>query len=116
MLKKTIAASGILAAAATGAILASQPASAQIPAWGGGGCCSSHSGFFHGSHTRNHNWSGNENEGLNHIRLRIHNRNNNIAVARTHQKEDEVNEQKLKDYYGGGSANGNIGAPGTPGV
>ena len=95
MLKKTIAASGILAAAATGAIIAGQPASAQAPAWGGGCCSNSHSSFF--QNHRNRNWSGNENENANHIRLRIHNRNNNIAVARTQNKEDELNQQKVKD-------------------
>jgi hypothetical protein len=91
VLKKTCVASGMLIATAAGAILTSVPALAGVPAWGGGGgCCSSgsHSRFGHFSHNRS--WNGSENEGLNHIRLRIHNRNNNIAVARTgHNKNDD---------------------------
>jgi hypothetical protein len=82
VLKKTCVASGMLIATAAGAILTSLPAFAGVPAWGGGGCCSgSSSRFGHFSHNRS--WNGNENEGLNHIRLHLRNRNNNIAVART---------------------------------
>jgi hypothetical protein len=87
MLTRISVATGVLLSAAAGALISSMPASAQVPTWGGGGCCSSsHSRFF--EHHRNQNWSGNENEGLNRIRLRIHNRNNNIAVARVPQERD----------------------------
>jgi hypothetical protein len=85
VLKKTCVASGMLIGTAAGAILTSLPAFAAAPAWGGGGCCSS-SRFGHFSHNRS--WNGNENESLNHIRLHIRNRNNNIAVARTGRGED----------------------------
>ncbi|GLY83575.1 hypothetical protein [Actinoallomurus iriomotensis] len=87
MFKQIIAAGGVLAAAATGVALTGGIASAS-PTWGG--CCSSshsRSAFFQ-SH-RNRNWSGNENEHFNHIRLRLHNRNNNIAVARTPEQRDD---------------------------
>jgi hypothetical protein len=79
VLKKMIAAGGLLVTAASGTAIAT-PALAQTPAWGGGCCSSSHSNFF--QNHRNRNWNGTENEGFNHIRLRLHNRNNNIAVAR----------------------------------
>jgi hypothetical protein len=78
MLKKTIVAGGMLIAAAAGAIITAVPASATPTL--GSGCASSCSGFGHFS--RNRAWNGSENENFNHIRLRIHNRNNNIAVAR----------------------------------
>jgi hypothetical protein len=84
VLKKTSVVGGMLIATAAGAMITSLPAFAQVPAYGGGCCSSSHSSFFH--HARNRNWNGNESNNMNHIRLRIHNRNNNIAVART---EDE---------------------------
>ncbi|HEY0536867.1 MAG TPA: hypothetical protein VGD53_00790 [Actinoallomurus sp.] len=101
MLKKTCVASGMLIATAAGAILTSVPAFAGVPTWGGGGCCaSSHSRFGHFSHNRS--WNGSENEGLNHIRLRIHNRNNNIATARTGRDR-------------GGDDGLGIGAPGGTG-
>lgn len=100
MLKKTCVASGMLIATAAGAILTSLPAFAGVPAWGGGGCCSSsHSRFGHFSHNRS--WNGSENEGLNHIRLHIRNRNNNIAVARTGRGEDGLG---LGIGAGGGAA------------
>jgi hypothetical protein len=86
VLKKTCVASGMLIATAAGAILTSLPAFAAAPSWGGGCCSSSHSRFGHFSHNRS--WNGSENEGFNHIRLRIHNRNNNIAVARTGREEE----------------------------
>jgi hypothetical protein len=90
VLKKTCVASGMLIATAAGAILTSVPAFAGVPTWGGGGggcCASSNSRFGHFSHNRS--WNGNENEGTNHIRLRIHNRNNNIATARTGRNNDD---------------------------
>jgi hypothetical protein len=75
---------GMLIATTAGTIVTSLPAFAT-PSWGGGGSCcsSSHSNWFH--HARNRNWNGSENSSFNHIRLRIHNRNNNIAVARTQE-------------------------------
>jgi hypothetical protein len=85
VLKKMIAAGGLLVTAASGTAIAT-PALAQTPMWGGG-CCSSansHSSFF--QHHRNRNWNGSENEAFNHIRLHIHNRNNNIAVARNEEE------------------------------
>ncbi|GLY83574.1 hypothetical protein [Actinoallomurus iriomotensis] len=88
MLKKTCVTSGLLIVTAAGAILTSVPAFAQTPTWGGGGCCSGSSSRF-GNFTRNRSWNGNENEGFNHIRLRLHNRNNNIAVARTPERRDD---------------------------
>ena len=86
MLKKTCVASGMLIATAAGAILTSLPAFAAAPSWGGGCCSSSHSRYGHSSHNRS--WNGSENEGYNHIRLRLHNRNNNIAVARTQEERE----------------------------
>lgn len=84
MLKKTCVAGGMLIATAAGAMITSLPAFAEVPAWGG--CCgSSHSSFFHNA--RNRNWNGSESENLNHIRLHLNNRNNNIAVARTPEEE-----------------------------
>ncbi len=80
MLKKTCATGGLVLAAAAGALFTSSPVSAQVPTWGGG-CCGSHFRSFSRHH--NSNWNGNENSSLNHIRLHINNRNNNIAVART---------------------------------
>ena len=84
MLKKTCVAGGMLIATTAGAIITSLPALAATPSWGGG-CCSS-SRFGHFSHNRS--WNGNENEGLNRIILRLNNRNNNIAVARTNRERD----------------------------
>src|SRR5689334_16245488 len=75
VLKKESIVTGLLIAAAGGAVATSVPAFASVPTWGGGGCCASlHSSFFH--HARNRNWNGNESDNLNHIRLRLHNRNN----------------------------------------
>jgi hypothetical protein len=86
VLKKTCMAGGMLIATAAGAIITSLPAFAAAPSWGG--CCSSsHSGFGHFS--RNQSWNGSENESFNHIRLRVHNRNNNIAVARTNRGDGD---------------------------
>ncbi|MFB9834409.1 hypothetical protein [Actinoallomurus acaciae] len=101
MLKKTFTAGGMLVAAAAGAIATSLPAFAEVPTWGGGGCCSSsHSSFFHNA--RNRNWNGTETDNLNHIRLRLHNRNNNIAVARTEEGRDQrpivVRERERRDF------------------
>lgn len=89
MLKKTCVASGMLIATTAGAVLTSLPAFAGVPAWGGGGgCCSSGSSSRFGHFSHNRSWNGSENEGFNHIRLHIRNRNNNIAVARTGRGED----------------------------
>jgi hypothetical protein len=86
VLKKESIVTGLLIAAAGGAIATSVPAFASVPSWGGGGCCaSSHSSFFH--HARNRNFNANESDNLNHIRLRLHNRNNNIAVARNDEED-----------------------------
>jgi hypothetical protein len=82
VLKKTCATGGLLLFTAAGALLASSPVSAQVPA-SGGGCCGSHSSISHFSRHHNRNWNGSENSNLNHIRLHINNRNNNIAVARS---------------------------------
>lgn len=90
MLKKPSIAAGVLIAAAAGAIGTSLPAFSQAPSWGGGCCSSSRSSFFH--HNKNRNWNGTENESYNHIRLRIHNRNNNIAVARVPSSRDRLRE------------------------
>jgi hypothetical protein len=87
VLKKTCVASGMLIATAAGAILTSLPAFAAAPSWGGGCCSSSHSRYGHFSHNRS--WNGSENQGYNHIRLHLKNKNNNVAVARTgHQGDD----------------------------
>jgi hypothetical protein len=74
----------MLIATAAGIVMTSAPSFAQVLTGGG---CSTCSSFGHFS--KNRSWNGNENESLNHIRLRIHNRNNNIAVART-QREDRT--------------------------
>lgn len=89
VLKKTCAIGGLLFTAAAGALVAGSPASAQVPTWGGGGCCGAHSSFRHFSHHRNRNWNGNENQNFNHIRLHIRNRNNNIAVARNGRDRED---------------------------
>ena len=78
MPNKTIVATGVLAVAG-GSIITGVSASAQVPTRDGGGGSHSRSAFF--NHHRN--WNGNENSAFNHVRLRLHNRNNNIAVART---------------------------------
>jgi hypothetical protein len=99
VLKKTCLASGMLIATAAGAVITSLPAFAEVPTWGG--CCSSsHSRFGHFSHNRS--WNGSENENRNHIRLRIHNRNNNIATARTGRQGED-------DGLGVGGAAGGVG-------
>jgi hypothetical protein len=107
VLKKTCVAGGMLIATTAGAIITSLPAFAEVPTWGGGGCCSnSNSRFFH--HARNRNWNGNESENLNHIRLHLRNRNNNIAVART---EEEQEKKEHKYYYPYSTTPPSIGAP-----
>jgi hypothetical protein len=78
MPNKTIVATGVLAVAG-GSIITGVSASAQVPTRDGGGGSHSRNAFF--NHHRN--WNGNENSAFNHVRLRLHNRNNNIAVART---------------------------------
>jgi hypothetical protein len=86
--KKTCVAGGMLIAMATGAIITTLPAFAEVPTWGGGGCCSGSSHHFRDS-SRSRSWNGTENEQFNHIRLRVHNRNNNVAVARTGQRGED---------------------------
>ncbi|MCW2946742.1 MAG: hypothetical protein JWR24_3459 [Actinoallomurus sp.] len=76
MLKKTIAAGGLLITTAAGALVTCTPAFAEASVVG-------HSQTHLVSNkNKNRNWNGTENESFNHIRLRIHNRNNNVAVAR----------------------------------
>jgi hypothetical protein len=90
VLKKTAVTGGLLIAAAAGALVTTcSPAFAAAPS------------HLVSDHTRN--WNGSENENLNHIRLHIRNRNNNIAVARTPQRE------RRHDWRG----NDMIGAPVT---
>ena len=76
MPKKTAVTGGLLIAAAAGALVTTcSPAFAtptKLPS----------------DHTRN--WNGSENENLNHIRLHLSNRNNNIAVARTPQRRERL--------------------------
>ena len=72
MLKKTAVTGGLLITAAAGALVTCSPALAAPT---------------HLVSNHNRNWNGSENEGFNHIRLHIRNRNNNIAVARTPQRE-----------------------------
>jgi hypothetical protein len=91
VLKKTFAIGGLAIAAATGVLLTSSPASAQVPTWGGGGGWSSHHFHFR-SHHRNFN--ANENELFNRIRIRIRNRNNNIAIARNDQAQAQRENQR----------------------
>ncbi|MFL6052022.1 MAG: hypothetical protein ACJ72W_03750 [Actinoallomurus sp.] len=89
MLKKTCATGVLALTAAAGALLTSSPASAQVPTGGGGwgdGCCRSSHFRSHSSH-RNLNW--NNNKIFNHIPIRIHNRNNNVAIARNGQEQRE---------------------------
>jgi len=68
VLKKT-AVTGLLITAAAGAIVTTYTPAFAAPT------------HLITDHTRN--WNGSENNGYNHIRLRLHNRNNNVAVART---------------------------------
>jgi hypothetical protein len=82
VLKKTCVTGGMLIATAAGAIIAGAPAFAAAPT--GGSCSSS----CFGSGTHNRSWNGTENEGFNHIRLHLRNRNNNIAVARPGGRRD----------------------------
>jgi hypothetical protein len=72
VLKKTAVTGGLLITAAAGALVTTCTPVFAAPT----NLISDHS----------RNWNGSENEGYNHIRLRIHNRNNNIAVARTPQR------------------------------
>jgi hypothetical protein len=80
VLKKTAATGCLLIAAATGALVTCSPAFAT-PA-----ILSQTQTQVFGDHTRN--WSGTENESFNHIRLNLHNRNNNIAVARNPHRDE----------------------------
>jgi hypothetical protein len=73
VLKKTAVTGGLLIAAAAGALVTTCSPAFAAPTQ------------LTSDHTRN--WNGTENETSNHVRLRIHNRNNNIAVARTHRRE-----------------------------
>jgi hypothetical protein len=66
VLKKTCTTGVLALTAAAGALLTSSPASAQVPT-GGGGCCF------------------NNNEVFNDVPISVHNRNNNIAIARNNQ-------------------------------
>ena len=82
MLSKMTLASSVLVATAAGIVMSSVPSFAQVLT---GGCASSCSSFGH--FNRNRSWNGSENEGFNHVRLRLHNRNNNIAVARNDEED-----------------------------
>jgi hypothetical protein len=73
VLKKTALTGGLLIAAAAGALVTTCSPAFAAPT------------HLVSDHTSN--WNGSENEGLNHIRLHLRNRNNNIAVARTPQRE-----------------------------
>jgi hypothetical protein len=81
VLKKTCATGVVALAATAGALVTSSPASAQARTWGGGGCCSRF------SHHRNFNF--NQNDIFTDIPIRVHNRNNNIAIARNNQEQEE---------------------------
>lgn len=71
MLKKTSAFGGLaIAATAAGLMLSSSPASAQVPTW------------HHGHHIRVVNRNVNLNRNRVVVRVLVHNRNNNIAIAR----------------------------------
>lgn len=85
MFKKTYAMGGLMLATAAGALLSSQPASA-MPA---DGCCNIHR--FRAAH-HSANWNGSRTFNRNHIRLRLLNRNNNVAVARTRQRQEGCGE------------------------
>ena len=87
MLKKTCATGVLALTAAAGALLTSSPASAQVPTWGGG-CCTS----------RHRNFNFNNNEVFNHVSVRVHNRNNNIAIARNNQVQRQ--DGFLRDGFG----------------
>ena len=86
MLKKTAATGGLLIAAATGALVTCSPAFAAPAVLGNSQT------HLVTDHTRN--WNGTENGSFNHIRLRIHNRNNNIAVARNPHREERREERR----------------------
>jgi hypothetical protein len=74
VLKKTAVTGGLLIAAAAGALVTTCSPAFAAPT------------HLVSDHTSN--WNGSENEGLNHIRLHLRNRNNNIAVARTPQRRE----------------------------
>jgi hypothetical protein len=80
VLKKTCATGVVALAAAAGALVTSSPASAQVPT-GGDGCCSRF------SHHRNLNF--NQNDIFTDIPINVNNRNNNIAIARNNQEQEE---------------------------
>ena len=81
MLKKTAATGGLLIAVAAGALVTCSPAFAAPAVLG------SSQTHLVSNHSRN--WNGTENQNFNHIWLRIHNKNNNVAVADNKFKEEE---------------------------
>ncbi|MCO5996211.1 hypothetical protein [Actinoallomurus rhizosphaericola] len=96
MLKKKFAFGGLVIATAAGAILTASPANASFGpggwgGWGGGGGWFSGQNFRHFSNHRNLNFNGNS--VWNYIRLRVHNRNNNVAVARNDQAQAQRENQ-----------------------
>jgi hypothetical protein len=116
MPKKTIAATGMLAVAGSG-LLTSVPASAQVPTWDGccgGGSSHSRSGFF--NQHRNRSFNANENDAFNRIRLRIHNRNNNIAVARSRAVREREAIEAIEGPQGPEGPRGPRGPRGASGA
>ena len=55
----------------------------------------SHSRQKSWQHNRNRNWNGDENQDLSHTRLRLHNRNNDIAVARARPENARNNVHRV---------------------
>lgn len=87
MLKKTLATGALVIATGTGALVMSPIASAATPSWGGGwGGWGYHSTRLF---SLNRNFNANRNVLFNRIRLRIHNRNNNVAVNNQAQRENQ---------------------------
>jgi len=76
VLKKTAVTGGLLITAVAGALVTTYTPAFAAPT------------HLITDHSRN--WNGSENEGYNHIRLRLHNRNNNVAVARTPRRTPTV--------------------------
>ena len=108
MLIKMTATGGLLIAATAGALVTCSPALAAPAVLG-------HT-QTHLVSNKNRNWNGTENEGFNHIRLRLHNRNNNIAVARNDQERSErplIIKHRDRDHYPYNGGMDAIGAPGT---
>ena len=96
-MKRMFATSGLLLAGA----LALSPVAAHA---------SSHSERGYSAH-HNRNWNGHQNSNLHRIRLRLHNRNNNVAVAR-HGRSGELSIPGLGIPGvgdGGGGSNGGGG-------